>query len=148
MRKPINGLLLPTILTERELKSFFLQFLLQTYFQFRKASFVYRAQVVTVDDSYYFFGGYTSNASSDNKIARFDITTKSWSKVGEMVIGRHAHSVIYLQSSFLVVGGQGLNDKSEKCTLSNGQMSCSVQNPQLNNYDYSELFLVSPDYCH
>ena len=101
-----------------------------------------------MDGAYYLFGGNTDISDYEKSIARFDAVSKTWSKVGEMTNGRRAHSVIYLQSSFLVTGGQLKKVEAEKCSLSNGQMSCSVQNPELDHYGYSELFLVSPDYCH
>ena len=61
--------------------------------------------------------------------------------------GRHAHNAIYDGSTVLVVGGNG-TFKTEKCTISNNQMNCTEQNPQLSSYAYyPEMFMVSTDYC-
>ena len=73
-----------------------------------------------------------------------------WSKAGELVTGRYGHNVIYDGSSVLVIGGSGRNDTmmTEKCTISNNQMTCTEQNPELTKYKFwPELFLVSVDYC-
>ena len=74
-----------------------------------------------------------------------------WSKAGELVSGRYAHNAIYDGSTVLVVGGtQGYHEtmKTEKCTISNNQMTCTEQNPELKDYyTCPELFMVSEDYC-
>ena len=70
-----------------------------------------------------------------------------WSKAGELVTGRNSHNAIYDGSTVLVVGGSSTK-KTEKCTISNYQMTCTEQNPELSNYTvYPELFMVSADYC-
>ena len=70
-----------------------------------------------------------------------------WTKAGELVTGRYGHNAIYDGSTVLVVGGRG-TFKTEKCTISNNQMNCNEQNPELTNYyAYPELFTVSADYC-
>ena len=70
-----------------------------------------------------------------------------WTKAGELVTGRIGHNAIYDGSTVLIVGGSGTL-KTEKCTISNNQMSCTEQNPQLSDYSYyPELFMVSANYC-
>ena len=71
----------------------------------------------------------------------------TWSKSGDLVNGRNRHNAIYDGSSLLVIGGTD-SRKTEKCVVSNGQVSCSSQNPELTDYySYTELFLVPVDYC-
>lgn len=66
--------------------------------------------------------------------------------------GREGHNAIYDGSSLIVVGGKqaSLYDtyKTERCEISNGQVTCTAQTPELNNYaDYPELFLVPVNFC-
>ena len=76
-----------------------------------------------------------------------DATTKTWSKMGDLNSGRHAHNVNFDGAHFLVVGGYGTR-KTERCTMANGQMTCIEQNPELTNYSYyPELYLVPIDFC-
>ena len=72
----------------------------------------------------------------------------NWSKLGDLVNGRRGHNAIYDGSSLIVVGGYPGSLKTEKCVISNGHVSCSSQNPELegNGY-YPELFLVPVNYC-
>ena len=71
-----------------------------------------------------------------------------WSKAGDLVNGRHGHNVIYDGSSLIVAGGVTSSLKTEKCTISSGQVSCTTQNPTLHDYAYyPELLLVPVDFC-
>ena len=70
-----------------------------------------------------------------------------WTKAGELVTARHGHNAIYDGSTVLIVGGNGTK-KTEKCTITNNQMTCTEQTPELTNYFvYPELFLVPANYC-
>ena len=76
-----------------------------------------------------------------------DATTKIWSKVGDLNSARDGHNVIFDGAHFLVIGGYG-TQKTEKCTMANGQMTCIDQNPELTNYAYySELYMVPLNFC-
>ena len=60
---------------------------------------------------------------------------------------RYAHNVIFDGEHFLVVGGRDIK-KTERCTLNNGLMTCTEQNPELKDCArYPELFLVPVDFC-
>ena len=108
-------------------------------------SYLSRASIIYVDGTFFVIGGYAGSVTKD--IGRLDATTMIWSKAGELVTGRHAHNAIYDGSTVLVVGGNG-TFKTEKCTISNNQMNCTEQNPQLSSYAYyPEMFMVSTDYC-
>ena len=98
--------------------------------------------------------------------------TTTWSKLGDLKLGREGHNVIHDGEVFLVVGGNG-NLKTEKCSLSGNEfektsenyfqafvrislsnslsentINCVVQEPTLSNYEYfPALFLVPDDYC-
>ena len=93
------------------------------------------------------FGGYTSNTSTDNLIARLDGVTFSWGQVGELTQGRWGHGAIVVQGEILVVGGAS-SYKTERCNEIEGQMRCSAQEPELSDYFYyPELFAVPDNFC-
>ena len=99
--------------------------------------------IIYVNSAFYIFGGH----SSVKDIGRLDGTTMIWSKAGELTKGRWGHNAIYDGSSVLVVGGVG-TFKTEKCTISNNQVTCTEQNPELVDYrTYPELFMVPVDFC-
>ena len=101
------------------------------------------ASIIYVDGAFFVIGGY--NKSKD--IGRLDAITMIWSKAGELLVGRHGHNAIFDGSSVLVVGGSG-SQKTEKCTISSNKMTCTENNPELNDYyRYPELFLVSKEFC-
>ena len=80
-------------------------------------------------------------------IGRFEAIQRVWSKSGELKRGRYGHNAIYDGSSLIVVGGEGIY-KTERCEISNGQTTCTAQNPELNKYAYyPELFLVPVNFC-
>ena len=57
------------------------------------------------------------------------------------------HNAIFDGQYVLVVGGGG-RKKTEKCSISNDQMTCVSQLPELIDYAYyPEVFLVPEDYC-
>ena len=80
-------------------------------------------------------------------IGRFDATRRIWSKSGELISGRRGHNAIYDGSSLIVVGGD-FDQKTERCEISNGQTTCTAQNPKLDAYKFfPELFLVPVNFC-
>ena len=110
--------------------------------------FIARAPVVFIDGFFYVIGGYSDINRYDKTIGRLDATTMVWSKSGDLVNGRSSHNVIYDDSSLIIVGGYKYPYKTEKCVISNDQVSCVSQNPDLDYYRYyPELFLVPVDFC-
>ena len=114
--------------------------------QFLANDYIGYAPIVFIRDSFYLIGGYVDRVDS-NTIGRFDATRRVWSKSGELISGRGSHNAIYDGSSLIVVGGEG-TQKSERCEISNGQTTCTAQNPGLSGYElYPELFLVPVNFC-
>ena len=71
-----------------------------------------------------------------------------WSKAGNLVNGRYAHNAIFDGSNLIVVGGMTGSLKTEKCVISKDHVSCTAQNPALEDYAYyPELVLVQADFC-
>ena len=105
------------------------------------------APIVHVGDSFYLFGGDSIATANEKTIGRLDIKTRKWTNAGSLVTGRCGHNAIYDGQYVLIVGGNG-DFKTEKCTISKDQVTCSSQAPELNfYYNYPELFLVPKDYC-
>ena len=75
-------------------------------------------------------------------------------EVGDLQQPRDSHGVIYVGSSFLVIGGDSDDgDRSENCVFEDGlaggivQLRCVNQDPNLYKYyNYPELFLVNNDF--
>ena len=93
------------------------------------------------------FGGYVYTKRETTKtIARFDETTREWSKLGDLVTARSSHGVVYNGKSFLVVGGmEKKSDYSlpvEKCEINGKSVTCTSQKPLENYYRWPALFLV------
>ena len=106
--------------------------------------------MIHVSDSFYVVGGYAGRYESN--IGRFDMATRMWSKAGDLATARAGHNVIYDGQYLIVVGGfRGGNyepDFCEKCSITNGRMSCTSQRPLLTDYSlYPELFLVQAGFC-
>ena len=98
-------------------------------------------------DAFYVFGGW-DYAGQGNlyTVGRLD-SNNNWSLAGNLNTARREHRVIYLDNSFLVVGGLGTH-RSEKCNLKQGSVSCTSQEPTLHFHGiYPELYLVSNEYC-
>ena len=92
------------------------------------------------------FGGAESPTKS--VITRLDLSTTSWTKLGDLKVGRVHHNVIYDGEVFIVVGGPTDSIKTEKCTLSGSTMTCSEQSPALTGYHkYPALVMVPEDFC-
>ena len=126
-------------------KAFFIS-LFSSFIPIKASSHIYQAPIVFIDDAFYVIGGY--GATNQKVIGKLDATSMVWSQAGELVTGRYAHNAIFDGTNILVVGGNASNIKIEKCTFSNGQISCSVQNPALSYYAYyPELFLVPTNFC-
>ena len=108
--------------------------------------YIIRAPIVFIRDSFYAIGGYV-DGNSGKTIGRFDATRRVWSKSGELMDGREGHNAIYDGSILIVVGGDGLY-KTERCEISNDQVTCTLQSPELYRYIYyPELFFVSVNFC-
>ena len=81
---------------------------------------------------------------SFQNIGRFHEATQTWSKAGEMNIGRTYHRAIYDGSSFLAVGTSG-NKKTDKCVLEGEKMTCTLLDASVEWFwQYPALFLVDP----
>ena len=99
----------------------------------------------------YFQGGFIvfGGPSVSNKtiIAKLDLSTTSWSKLGDLKVGRYGHNIIYDGKDFIVVGGYS-SMKTEKCSLSGLKMTCTEQQPTLTDYYlYPALVMVPEDFC-
>ena len=111
----------------------------------KASSYIAYAPVIYVDGAFYVIGG--DGATDKNVIGRLDATTKTWSKSGELIDGRGGHNAIFDGSSILVVGGD-YDRKTEKCSFSEGQITCTEQDPELVYYYlYPELFLIPANFC-
>ena len=82
-------------------------------------------------------------------IAQLDSVTLTWSKVGELNVGRYGHNVIEVRAEFLVIGGGGRGvTETERCRFVAGQIRCTRQKPLLELYAwYPELVSVPDGYC-
>ena len=94
--------------------------------------FIYQAPIVYVSGAFYVVGGNSNGHESS--IGRIDMTTRTWTKAGNLVTGRGSHNVIYDGTYLLVIGGEGTK-MSEKCSIENGQVTCTSQTPKLTNYN-------------
>ena len=111
---------------------------------------IFRASAIYIGDAFYVIGGYTDVNEYDSTIGKLDANL-TWSKVGELSTGRRDHGVIFDGTDMLVVGGFIGSSKAlqtEKCIISNNQVSCTGQSPSLLRYEiYPELFLVPENFC-
>ena len=111
----------------------------------KTGSYIYYYSMLYFEDEFIVFGGYRSSTRS--VIAKLDLATTSWAKLGDLKVGRWYHNVIFDGEVFIVVGGSG-SMKTEKCTLSGSTMTCSEQTPTLTNYyAYPALVMVPEDFC-
>ena len=105
-----------------------------------------KAPIVHISGDFYLVSGYSSGYY-ETTIGRFDLTTQKWSLAGNLVSGRMGHNAIYDGRFLFVVGGHG-TQKTEKCTISNKQVVCMSQMPELTKYSFwPELFLVPAGFC-
>ena len=70
-----------------------------------------------------------------------------WTRAGRLNQARYGHNVIYDGQHIMVVGGNNYR-QTEKCLLNSGTVTCTLQNPELPNYqNYPELFLIPDAFC-
>ena len=81
--------------------------------------------MISHENGFILFGGVADNKSSKT-IARLDLATTSWSKLGELQTTRQGHGVIFDGHVFMVIGGQ-YTKKTEKCTLSGKELKGYLQ---------------------
>ena len=128
-------------------------FILLTQFNFFKpwtaTNTAYRASIIYVD-AFYVFGGEDKGGPSlgyINVIGRLDKNNR-WSQAGNLAQARYGHGAVFIDGYFLVVGGAYNTYQTEKCSLQEGAVSCTSQDPSLTSYfAYPELFLVSDSFC-
>ena len=108
-------------------------------------SYVAHYSMLYFENGFIIFG---SNGAT-SVIAKLDLQTTSWIKLGDLTLERWNHNVIYDGEVFIVVGGLATNDiKTEKCSLSGSTMTCSEQEPILPGYnEYPALVMVPDDFC-
>ena len=95
------------------------------------------------------FGGnlHPEDARPTNTIASFSTVTKEWKKLGELNQARYAHGVFIQQGDFIVVGGWG-TFRTERCTLNEEAIRCTLIDPKLSEYCYyPEMMSVEPNFC-
>ena len=101
-----------------------LHFLSQKSIHAKEGSRINQYAITYFQNGFILFGGWTENGESKT-IARFDLATSNWSKIGDLKTGRHAHGVIYDGEVFLVIGGYG-DRYTEKCILSGTDFNALV----------------------
>ena len=97
------------------------------------------------ENGFIIFGGWDTRSI----IARLDLSTTSWTKLGNLKVGRAQHNVIYDGDVFIIVGGlQEGSFPTENCSLSGSTMACIEQSPVLTGYHYYPLLAMVPeDFC-
>ena len=105
------------------------------------------ASSVGLDNSFYYFGGYSYAEGLLSTIARFN---GEWKLVGNLLNGRYMHGTVTLGQSFLTIGGMtgDNNGLIEECYLGRVSMECTKRTPDMNmTYAlYPELFYISHDF--
>ena len=107
-----------------------------------------RTAIVYHSSAFFAFGGRVDSIFYDsNIIARLDTSTLTWTRAGELNLGRKGHGVIANGDVMIVTGGRG-NLNTEVCSLQNDVVECSTQWPTLDNYyAYPEMYLVDDTFC-
>ena len=118
---------------------------------FHEGSFLVRSPIVSVEKSFYTFGG-TLDLYATAIIAAFDTIKKEWKFVGELNQARYAHGVFIQEGEFVVVGGFDSSDSSslatERCTSTEDSIDCILIDPMLYSYSYYPAIMpVTSDYC-
>ena len=88
------------------------------------------------------FGCYNSGSYLPT-IASFNPTSNSWTKLGDLNVGRTHHTGVRSLNSFYIYGGQTKEEMypNEKCTLTGNSIECTLQeNPLDRSVDY--LFYI------
>ena len=88
-------------------------------------------------------------------IAAFNTITKEWKMMGDMKQARAGHGVFIQLDAFVVVGGRPEDSvewsmtelTTERCTLIDGAINCTVVDPIGVYTDYPEMVRVPYDYC-
>ena len=89
--------------------------------------------IIYHNSGFIIFGGKSNIALST--IARFDQSSKKWSKLGNLVTARYGAGVVYDGQTFLVVGGIGYGALlTEECKLDGMSITCTSRPPKLNNF--------------
>ena len=103
-------------------------------------------------DSFYIVGGKESGKLRSSLIARLDATSWKWSKAGKMSYARVNHSVAWINSKLVIIGGY---QYSEVCELQERSFTCKVKigietgSDQAGKVKYLKLpliFVVDNDY--
>ena len=103
-----------------------------------------------MEDTFYIFGGDSGprDYTPSSTIATFSTVTKEWKKLGELNQARLGHGVFIQQGHFIVVGGYNGNLRTERCTLNEDAISCTLIDPELNGYAfYPEMMSVEQNFC-
>ena len=101
--------------------------------------------VVVDAGNFYYFGGYDSGATVSS-ILRLNGATWTWSNAGQLNSARHAHNVIMVDKTVMVIGGGG-NQPNEACILTNAEFTCQRLSSSLYEYKYTPLLhLVNDNY--
>ena len=87
---------------------------------------------------YVMFSGFIGQTyGRTSTIARFDESTRTWSKLREVLTSRSSHGAIYTGESFLVIGvwksGSIMKLRTEKCDIKNESVSCQYHPWTLEN---------------
>ena len=106
-------------------RSFRIHLLLITIIHSNEAhDYISNYAVTYFQNGFIIFGGIVDNVPSKT-IARLDLATTSWSKLGDLQTGRREHGVIYDGDVFLIIGGWG-DYKTERCSLSGKEFYLSL----------------------
>ena len=118
--------------------------------------------IVPVERTFYMFGGKRGTNGkfywiqrSISTIAAFSTLTKKWKNIGDLKISRFGHGVIFQRGEFIIIGGESFVDSgqkfslsTERCTLKDDAIDCTVVDPMLEKYhNYPEMMQVPIDYC-
>ena len=108
--------------------------------------------IVAIKNLFYVFGGELGSNGATKSIASFSTKTKDWKKCGELKQGRSGHSVFIHEGDFVIVGGTmdggEMKIVTERCTLNEDKIQCTVVKPKISNYKYyPEMIAIPHDYC-
>ena len=99
--------------------------------------------------NFYYFGGnsmtydYNSIYRKLNSIFRLSSATWTWFEAGKLKSTRSRHGLIFVEGTFMVIGGSRPN---EACRLNNGNFTCEAISSSINKYTVPHLFLVGDDF--
>ena len=81
----------------------------------------------------------------DKTIARLDIDSNKWTKLGNLQHGRHDFGAIEVEKKFLVMGGEG-KKISEICQWVGEEIECKEREPIFDNFYIPATMTIFPDY--